>query len=140
MILEPSTEKGRVYKLSCEECGAIFYTREKLKRHKDCKQNLANIDDKESPTKDMSIEAVGNDETCLVISRNTTKEVLLYLHCDECWNRSRHSCPNLPVMDTLTEASLHLPNCSVVLGDLAMAGCYMDWSNVESILLKMKSG
>ena len=79
----------------------------------------------------MSIEAVGNDETCLVILRNTAKKVLEQIHTQ---------LPNLPVMDTLTEASLHLPNCSVVLGDLAMAGCYMDWSNVESILLKMKSG
>ena len=70
----------------------------------------------------------------------------MILHYDECWYRSGHECPDLPDetelqknnfnCNTITHTIAHNPLTDIVLGDLTMAGCYVDWDLLKKGLMK----
>ena len=128
---------GRIHKLKCGDCDLNFQDEECLHRHMSAKTLLSNIDPQISPDETMRIEILRNDETCLVILDQTLNNNLLQLHCWSCWSREVRYCPDLPPESVLNDAHYngrHTDIGSIVLGDLTMAGCYVDWDQATRII------
>ena len=129
---------GRVHKLKCENCEQNVQDEDCLQRHKSAKKVLANIDPHLSPDETMKLEILRNDESCLVILDAILNTNLLQLHCWSCWSRDDHSCPDLPPESVSDEQprynTRHTDIGSVVMGDLSMAGCYLDWNQAKMMI------
>ena len=151
--------KSKIHvKVKCNTCYREFTTKEKLKRHVESETTLGNICDKVSQKKDFELKENLADENCLGIFNTSTPREdgfpSLFLHSEECWNLSGHSCPNLPdsrrfpdpdfdpiedgtLLDHDTyEPTLHTTISMLVLGDLTEKGCYPDWTKAEKMLRK----
>ena len=72
---------------------------------------------------------------------------MLFLNFSDCWNKSGHSCQDLPETDLYADdkeniilnheyydPTLHAMLEWVVLGDISMKGCYPDWSSVKEMI------
>ena len=94
--------------MKCSSCYREFTTKEKLNRHVEVETTLGNICDKGSQKKDIELKENLADENCLgIFYTNTPRDdgfPSLFLHSDECWNLSGHSCPNLPDSRRFPEA------------------------------------
>ena len=124
---------SKSHKFSCVECNLVFKTKDSHDRHIECKTNLTRIDDQESPTGEMKLEAICNDEICLTIVDMKTRDNLILLHSNDCWSQTGHQCGHQK--KTMNkDTPKHMLICSLVLGDLSMDGCYLDWVSVETIL------
>jgi hypothetical protein len=107
-----------------------------LERHEKAKQLYSNVDPKSTATEEMKLNLLSHDEACLVVSDSSGQTKLLVLQSSECWSRLSHSCDYLPpetsendsVIKDLDENSpnLHTVMSFVIMGDLTMAGCYVD--------------
>ena len=100
----------------------------------------------------LEISKLKSDEVCLaVLSHREVRDdglPLLYLHSQECWNRSGHVCPDLPLNasdnaeeDFALDFDFYNPTKHsmiewLILGDLNTVGSYPDWARVERILNK----
>ena len=144
--------------MKCSTCYREFTTKEKLNRHVEVETTLGHICDKVSQKKDIELKENLADENCLgIFYTNTSRDdgfPSLFLHSDECWNLSGHSCPNLPDSRIFPEADFDLfedeilldhdtyepslqTNISMlVLEDLKEKGCYPDWGKAEKTLIK----
>ena len=84
---------------------------------------------------DFIINHFNLDEKCLgVFDLNMGENSpCMILHYDECWYTSGHECPDLPdeielQTDIYNSPTItHIPLTSNVMGDLTLAGCYVDW-------------
>ena len=109
-----------------------------------------NIDPKENMHHQMKLKQFRENEKCYGIFSNNYSEMLpiLILHCEECWTGSDSPCDDLPhkstTMDTVmmdkldNSPTLHILLSMVVLGDLTMAGCFVDWDCLQKILMEHK--
>ena len=93
---------------------------------------------KTSNDKDMKVDMIRNDEACLAVFEQVLHNKLLVLHSWSCWNREEHSCADLLEKDlVINDRELntrHTDIGTVVMGDLSMAGCYVDWDAVKTII------
>ena len=141
---------GKLHKEKCGECGKTFRTKEKFKRYMEAKETFANIDPKENTYHHMKLEHFRDDEKCFGIFKHNYSEKLpiLILHCEECWTGSYSPCADLPqkptkidtvLVDKLDNSpTLHMLLSLVVLGDLTMAGCFVDWDCLKKVLIEHK--
>ena len=141
---------GKVHKEKCERCDKTFRSREKLNRHIKAKEMLDNIDPKESKHLDMKLKPFREDEKCFGIFKDSDSEIhpILILHCEECWTGTDSFCADLPGKPTTTDTvmmdkldnspTLHMLLSLVVLGDLTLAGCFVDWDCLQKILRENK--
>ena len=136
---------GRVHRTKCEDCNKIFDDDSKLKRHKEAKVTMDNIDPKINPRLQMKLELLNKDEICFYIlsTFNQDKNPLLILHSWNCWSKVGHCCPDSPESTREENAIInmqadlnttHTYIGNIVMGDLAMAGCYIDWDQIEKIV------
>ena len=109
---------------------------------------LSNIDPKCSPENDLILDKLRTDEKCLAVYDQRSKLKLIILHENGCWGRDDHSCEDLPPEDALQETeyasidsnkTLHMDIGMIVLGDLSVAGCYVDWAAAKNILAGQKT-
>ena len=92
----------------------------------------------------MKLELLKSDESCFVVIDSLEMKKLLVLHSYDCWSRLEHSCDALPpeateknsvLKDpTMKSTILHTEISYVVMGDLTMAGCYIDWESARNII------
>ena len=133
---------GRVHSFKCDDCGMKFGRNENLKRHKEVKTTLANIDPKSKGN--LTIKTLKTDEICLAIFNTNLMESkpILILHSWDCWSRSGHCCPDRPatskginnnIGDKTNSTILHTLISDLVLGDYSMSGCYVQWARIEEI-------
>ena len=87
---------SKVQKKKCDECGMRFECKDKLERHMKAKKLYSVIDPKSSPDKEMKLDFLQNDETCLVVYGPLGLRRFLVLHSSECWSRVNQSCYCLP--------------------------------------------
>ena len=140
---------SKVHKNKCDQCGKTFTNKKSLNRHIQAKVTFSNIDPTNSPKKDMNIEILKSDESCLVVFDSLERNKLIVLHSFECWSRKEHSCAYLPpealekdsvLKDPdLNALTLHTEISYVVMGDLTMAGCYVDWNCVQKMIAGQKA-
>ena len=125
---------ARMHKVKCDECELEFKNKECLKRHKEIKTTISNIEPHLSPDGSMKLDILKHDEVCLVVTDQQSKK-LLFLHCWSCWIRATHSCLELPPEGFDKEARpQHTDIGKVVMGDLSEPGCFMDWDMVKTLL------
>ena len=127
----------RTHKSKCEECELTFKDEDCLNRHLDGKQLISNIDPHVSPDKALKLKMLRKDEKCLVIHDEMLNQNLLQLHSWSCWSREEHSCQDLPPENVLVyphHSTKHTDIGLVVMGDLSVAGCYMDWDIAKTII------
>ena len=96
---------------------------------------------------DLKLDFFILSESCLAIydvKRENFEVPFILLHSENCWFRSGHICPDLPdhnlnvelmdKTDSLVNSNItHTFLQSVVLGDLTMSGCFIDWDVVKSL-------
>ena len=142
---------------SCEYCGKNLKTKDRLRRHMKMEETLEMISDKKTRDSDLELKQLADDEVCLgIVSLKDPRDdglPVLYLHCEECWTKSGHFCPHLPLDRKPQEDDVSLPiedsflldydkyNPTkhvmmewLVVGDITMPGCYPDWDVVKKIL------
>jgi hypothetical protein len=128
---------GRCHKDKCEEYGIGFKDSNAFKRHIEAKLLLSNIESVESPDLTKILFLKVSDETCLVVSDQTVAKNVAIIHSEECWSRCGHSCPDLVNNRELEDINKDIPHLlisSVVLGDLSMPGCFMDWNSLAVLI------
>ena len=92
----------------------------------------------------MKLGILRSDEVCFAIFDQILNNKLLLLHSWSCWSRGKHSCIDLPPEEVLENECVvlndseyntrHTDIGTVVLGDLSMAGCYVDWEVAKTIM------
>ena len=90
----------------------------------------------------MKLDIFKADEGCFAIYDKKSSAKLLMLHDYGCWSREKRSCEDLPPENALktdfasidANKSLHTDIGTVVMGDLSMAGCYVDWAMAKMII------
>jgi hypothetical protein len=129
---------GKQHKYKCDECALEFKNREGLNRHTLVKSILSNIEPIESPDDSKKPIIMKDDGTCLAVFDNLLEKNVALVHCNECWSICGHSCTDLPEneLSDIHKDILHLGISSVVLGDLSMFGCFMDWSSMAVLLVQ----
>ena len=148
------THVNRMHSLVCEVCDEKLKGKEQMRRHMKMEEIFENIGEKKNEEFGLELMKHGTDEACFAIFSvgkvRDDKLPLLYLHCDECWNHSGHSCPDLPFGDNIDSATkedlllnhdfydptLHAMLEGLVMGDMSMKGCYPDWSEVNKLICK----
>ena len=141
--------KAKAHKYKCEECNAFFGNDDKLARHKLADATLANLDETYSEDYGLLINQHLSDEKCLgvfnTINPRDDNQPVLFLHSPECWDRSVHTCPDLPdshdydvddgvyIDYDFYSPILHGLLDELVYGDTSLPGCYMDWTKIEKI-------
>ena len=145
---------GRVHSMKCKSCKEVFILKENFERHLKLETTLEHICESECDDLSLVLDKNKSDEICLAIfSKKEAREdglPLLYLHGSECWTRSGHVCPDLPINvgidpdpedDLFADYDFYNPTKHsmlelVVMGDLSMGGCYPDWARVKQMLDK----
>ena len=149
--------KSKAHPESCENCGKNLKTEDRLKRHVKMEEILEMISDKKSKDNDLELKQLDDDEVCLgIVSLKHPRDdglPVLYLHWEECWTKSGHFCPHLPLDREPQEDDESLPiedsfmldydryNPTkhammewLVVGDITMPGCYPDWDMAKKII------
>ena len=144
VIFQELQKKILILVNKCDQCDKTFKNKKSLNRHIQAKVTISNIDPTISPNKDMNIDILKSDESCLVVCDSLERKKLLVLHSYECWTRKEHSCDYLPPEAPEKESVLRDPELGslilhteisyVVLGDLTMPGCYVDWGCVQKMI------
>ena len=109
---------------------------------------LLNIEPTSSPENKLKLDKLRADEKSFAIFDQSSDEKLMILHDNGCWTRSEHSCEYLPPESALQQIesasigpsnTLHLDIGMIVLGDLSMPGCYVDWAAVKIMLAEQRT-
>ena len=97
----------------------------------------------------MKIDIFKEDEACLAVIASMSQNKLIILHKYECWKRKGHYCDAIPanmnkvnttvLIDSNKDiTTLHTYIGTVLLGDLTMQSCYVDWEAIHTILAGQK--
>ena len=136
--------KMHAHQFKCEECEEQFTNSEQLKRHVECKELIASIEN--ASFEDMKVDAFQADETCFGIFSDNQDHTadpeipIIHLHSEECWFGGGHSCPLLPtnhspkkrvelsMVDTVL--CLHMAQSDVI----SCGGDYINWEMATDLI------
>ena len=143
---------SRKHKFACETCDKRFERSDDLDKHAKVEEFFENICEKKSEEFGLEFKMHSSDEPCFAIFAEKLPRddslPAIYLHCAECWSQPGHSCKDLPDPDNQVERdevilnhgsynpTLHAMLELVLLGDIKMKGCYLDWVKVQEMIAK----
>ena len=141
---------SKMHKYNCDECEKSFEHRDQLERHRSAKEILSNISVTHNDELNLVIKKHLDNEMCLgIFSTQKPRDDFLpsvFLHSSMCWDRSGHTCPDLPEDleadnpgNTFVDynyyiPTLHCPQDLLVCGDTSLAGCFMDWVECKKMI------
>ena len=143
--------KSKTHKDKCDDCEVSFLNKEQLERHKLAHVTLVNIEENSSEEFGLEIHQYQKDENCLgiydLLKQRDDELPVLFLHSQECWTRSSHSCYDLPVDSdchnddgALVDHNTYDPTVHCVIGVLvdndmkSMKSFKMDWLKIRKMI------